>query len=174
MEGQYPATAAFQVAELAKKCLDSNPENRPSMKEVVEVLKQIEVFKMERCGNNTSSTAAHQLSASLSSFVRRSLFCFLSVGPIPNHVALIMDGNRSYSTKKKLEEGAGHKDGFVSLMYVLNDCYEVGIKYVTIYAFSIKNFKRQPDEVQNLMDLSQEKICRLLEEESARCEPVWC
>ncbi|KAK0604913.1 hypothetical protein LWI29_020774 [Acer saccharum] len=121
---------------------------------------------MKRCGNNTNSTAAHQLSASLSSFVRRSSVRFLSVVPIPNHVAFIMDGNRSYSTKKKLMEGAGHKDGFVSLMYVLNDCYELGIKYVTIYAFSIKNFKRRPDEVQNLMDLSQEKICRLLEEES--------
>ncbi|KAK1587602.1 hypothetical protein Q3G72_014683 [Acer saccharum] len=97
---------------------------------------------MKRCGNNTNSTAAHQFSASLSSFVRRSSFRFLSVVPIPNHVAFIMDGNRSYSTKKKLEEGAGHKDGFVSLMYVLNNCYELGIK--------------------------------LLEEESVRCEPVWC
>ncbi|KAI9164933.1 hypothetical protein LWI28_004679 [Acer negundo] len=47
MEGQYPATAAFQVAELTQKCLDSNPENRPSMKEVVEVLKEIEAMEEE-------------------------------------------------------------------------------------------------------------------------------
>ncbi|KAK1589391.1 hypothetical protein Q3G72_033505 [Acer saccharum] len=65
MEGQYPTTAAFQAAELTQKCLDLNPQNRPSMKEVVEV------FKMERCGNNTSSTAAHQLSASLSSLRKK-------------------------------------------------------------------------------------------------------
>ena len=47
MEGQYPATAAIQVAELTQKCLDSNPENWPSMKEVVEVLKEIEAMEEE-------------------------------------------------------------------------------------------------------------------------------
>ncbi|KAL5833433.1 hypothetical protein ACOSQ3_017107 [Xanthoceras sorbifolium] len=47
LEGQYSARAAFQVAELALKCLEPNPENRPSMKEVVEVLKEIEAMEQE-------------------------------------------------------------------------------------------------------------------------------
>ncbi|KAK0605444.1 hypothetical protein LWI29_026896 [Acer saccharum] len=47
MEGQYPTTAAFQAAELTQKCLDLNPQNRPSMKEVVEVLKEVEAMEEE-------------------------------------------------------------------------------------------------------------------------------
>ncbi|KAK3218420.1 hypothetical protein Dsin_012390 [Dipteronia sinensis] len=109
---------------------------------------------------------ADQLFCSLCSFMRRCLFRFLSVGPIPNHLAFIMDGNRRYNKKKNLEEGAGHKDGFSSLMSILNYCYELGVKYVTIYAFSIENFKRQPSEVQNLMDLLLDKINGLLKEQS--------
>ncbi|KAK0595048.1 hypothetical protein LWI29_003013 [Acer saccharum] len=109
---------------------------------------------------------ADQLFCSLGSVMRRCLFRFLSVGPIPNHLAFIMDGNRRYSKKKNLEEGAGHRDGFSSLMSILNYCYELGVKYVTIYAFSIENFKRQPSEVQNLMDLLLDKINGLLKEQS--------
>jgi ditrans,polycis-polyprenyl diphosphate synthase len=88
------------------------------------------------------------------------------MGPIPNHLAFIMDGNRRYAKKEKLEEGAGHRAGFSVLMSMLKYCYELGVTYVTIYAFSIENFKRKPDEVQNLMDLILEKIEGLLKEES--------
>lgn len=118
---------------------------------------------MTRYGDGGS---ANQLRESIGSFMRRCLFRLLSVGPIPNHLAFIMDGNRRYSKKKQLEEGAGHKDGFRSLMSMLKFCYELGVKYVTIYAFSIENFKRQPSEVQNLMDLLLEKINGLLEQQS--------
>ncbi|GLT26900.1 hypothetical protein SLA2020_019390 [Shorea laevis] len=102
----------------------------------------------------------------MSGFLRRCLFRVLSVGPIPSHFAFIMDGNRRYAKKQFLEEGVGHKAGFTALMSMLNFCYELGVKYVTVYAFSIENFKRNPGEVQSLMDLMLEKIEALLKEES--------
>ncbi|KAG1362532.1 dehydrodolichyl diphosphate synthase 6 [Cocos nucifera] len=98
-------------------------------------------------------------------FLRKCLFYVLSFGPIPNHIAFIMDGNRRYA-KRSLKEDSGHRVGFTALIYVLQYCFEMGVKYVTVYAFSIDNFKRQPDEVQSVMDLMKEKIDELLKEES--------
>lgn len=100
------------------------------------------------------------------SYIRRLLFNVLSVGPIPNHVAFILDGNRRYARKYKLGEGMGHRAGFLSLMSLMKYCYELGIKYVTIYAFSIDNFRRKPHEVKYVMDLMLEKIEGMLKEES--------
>ncbi|KAJ4714064.1 Alkyl transferase [Melia azedarach] len=117
-------------------------------------------------GRYDDGGTASQLFASWGTFMRRCLFGLLSVGPIPAHFAFIMDGNRRYAKKKNIEVGAGHKHGFSSLMSVLKYCYELGVKYVTIYAFSIENFKRNPAEVQNLMNLLLEKINGLLKEES--------
>ncbi|XP_010467536.1 PREDICTED: dehydrodolichyl diphosphate synthase 6-like [Camelina sativa] len=108
----------------------------------------------------------NQLLEQIFGFSRRCLFRVISMGPIPNHLAFIMDGNRRYAKKCGLEEGSGHKAGFSALMLMLQYCYELGIKYVTIYAFSIDNFRRQPEEVQCLMDLMLEKIKSLLEKES--------
>ncbi|KAJ7972664.1 Alkyl transferase [Quillaja saponaria] len=99
-------------------------------------------------------------------FLRKCAFQVLSVGPIPTHIAFIMDGNRRYSKKQNLVEGAGHRVGFSALMSLLMYCYELGVKYVTIYAFSIDNFRRRPEEVQSVMDLMQEKIEGLIEKES--------
>ncbi|KAI3784415.1 hypothetical protein L1987_43514 [Smallanthus sonchifolius] len=96
--------------------------------------------------------------------MRRLLFTFMSSGPIPQHIAFIMDGNRRFAKKWKLEEGAGHKAGFLALMSVLKYCYEVGVKYVTVYAFSLDNFNRRPDEVQYVMDIMHEKIEGFLKE----------
>ncbi|XP_022739354.1 rubber cis-polyprenyltransferase HRT2-like isoform X2 [Durio zibethinus] len=113
-----------------------------------------------------SGNGVNRLFGDMASFLRRCLFRVLSMGPIPTHFAFIMDGNRRYAKKLNLEEGDGHKAGYLALMSVLLYCYELGIKYVTVYAFSIENFKRRPDEVQSLMDLMLEKIEALLMEES--------
>ncbi|KAK7253021.1 hypothetical protein RIF29_37399 [Crotalaria pallida] len=113
----------------------------------------------------TGGITSHLLGG-LCSSLRRFLFSILSVGPVPNHVAFIMDGNRRYAKKRNLVEGVGHKVGFSALLSILRYCYELGVKYVTVYAFSIENFKREPKEVQSLMDLMQEKIEELLQQES--------
>lgn len=107
-----------------------------------------------------------QIYEGFGTFARKCIFSILSVSTIPNHIAFIMDGNRRYSKQHNLIEGAGHRIGFTSLMSMLKYCYELGVKYVTIYAFSIENFKRSPEEVQTLMDLMEEKIKGLIEEES--------
>ncbi|KAG8477773.1 hypothetical protein CXB51_027727 [Gossypium anomalum] len=107
-----------------------------------------------------------QIYGNLVSLLQKCIFCILSVGPIPNHIALIMDGNRRFTKKCKLMKGAGHKVGFSALMSMLKYCYEFGVRYVTVYAFSIENFKRSPEEVQSLMDLMLEKIEEILKEQS--------
>lgn len=97
--------------------------------------------------------------------LRKLVFSILSVGPLPKHIAFIMDGNRRFAKSRNLEQGQGHRVGYLTLKSILLHCYELGIKYVTIYAFSIDNFKRNPDEVEDLMTLLLEKINELLSEE---------
>ncbi|CAI9777686.1 unnamed protein product [Fraxinus pennsylvanica] len=115
---------------------------------------------------NKIESYARSSVGSLVNHMRRLLFRVLSTGPIPNHIAFILDGNRRYAKKQNLGEGMGHRAGFVTLMSLMKYCYELGVKYVTVYAFSIDNFKRRPEEVQSLMDLMLEKIEGLLKEES--------
>ncbi|XVE93064.1 hypothetical protein REPUB_Repub01dG0157900 [Reevesia pubescens] len=90
--------------------------------------------------------------------IRKFVFRVLRVGPIPSHIAIIMDGNRRYAKAKKLDEGAGHDAGALALLYLLVYCYELGVNYLTVYAFSIDNFKRKPIEVEKLMDLLKDSI----------------
>ncbi|XP_009782357.1 dehydrodolichyl diphosphate synthase CPT3-like isoform X1 [Nicotiana sylvestris] len=101
-----------------------------------------------------------------SSLIRKCIFSVLSIGPVPSHIAFIMDGNRRYAKKKNLLEKDGYRAGFSVLINVLRYCYELGMKQITVYAFSIDNFKRRPEEVQSLMELMQEKIDELIAEES--------
>ena len=97
---------------------------------------------------------------------RRCLFSVLALGPLPSHLAFIMDGNRRFTKHNKMESGAGHSAGFSALMAALQYCYEMGIPFVTVYAFSIDNFKRKPEEVESVMNLMLEKLKSILEEES--------
>lgn len=106
--------------------------------------------------------SSKQLFSLVGCFMRKFMFSILSVGPIPDHIAFIMDGNRRFAKKQHMLEGDGHKAGYESLLSILNYCYELGVKYITVYAFSIENFKRRPEEVQLLMDLMLEKIEDLL------------
>ncbi|GMJ09070.1 cis-prenyltransferase 1, cis-prenyltransferase 3 [Hibiscus trionum] len=108
----------------------------------------------------------NQIYGCLVSLLQKCIFRILSVGPIPNHIAFIMDGNRRYSKRLNSMEGDGHKAGFSALKAMLKYCYEFGVRYVTVYAFSIDNFKRNPEQVQSLMDLMLEKIEGVLKDES--------
>lgn len=98
--------------------------------------------------------------------IRRWLLWTMAAGPIPNHVAIIMDGNRRYAAQRQMEKTSGHEFGYSTLMHILRDCYELGVKCVTVYAFSVENFRRSKEEVAVLMNLMQEKLEALIEKES--------
>ncbi|OLY78335.1 Dehydrodolichyl diphosphate syntase complex subunit Dhdds [Smittium mucronatum] len=74
-----------------------------------------------------------------------------------------MDGNRRFAKNKKLDTKDGHIAGFSSLKNILEWCLKLGVRAVTVYAFSIDNFNRPKDEVETLMDLAKEKISELSE-----------
>lgn len=74
---------------------------------------------------------------------------------IPNHIAIIMDGNRRWAKQRKLDVKLGHKKGAETLENIVKYCNKIGIKYLTVYAFSTENWKRSKDEVGALMLLFQ-------------------
>jgi ditrans,polycis-polyprenyl diphosphate synthase len=103
-------------------------------------------------------------------------FCgnVLKQGPIPKHVGFIMDGNRRYAKKADVTKIEGHTRGFEKLAETLRWCRDMGITEVTVYAFSIENFKRSPEEVDALVNLAKEKFEKLLEEQEKLDEEGVC
>ncbi|MDP3106261.1 MAG: polyprenyl diphosphate synthase [Candidatus Methanoperedens sp.] len=82
--------------------------------------------------------------------------------PIPSHVAIIMDGNRRFAIKHGLSQYYGHLKGADSTEKVLDWSFDLGIKQLTVYAFSTENFNRDDDEKNSLFDLiglKFDKIC---------------
>lgn len=94
----------------------------------------------------------------------------LKCGAIPQHVAFIMDGNRRYAKRLGLDKIQGHAQGFEKLAQTLQWCYDLGIIEVTVYAFSIENFKRPQAEVDALLELATEKFQRLVDEKDKLAE----
>ncbi len=76
------------------------------------------------------------------------------------HLAVIMDGNGRWAKAHRLPRLAGHKAGAETLDRVMHYCREVGISYLTVYAFSTENWKRSPEEVGGLMKLLSSYIKR--------------
>lgn len=72
---------------------------------------------------------------------------------MPNHIAIIMDGNRRWAKKRNLPVKLGHKQGAETLKAVVRHANKIGLKYITVYAFSTENWKRSQDEVDSLMKL---------------------
>ena len=75
---------------------------------------------------------------------------------IPQHVAIIMDGNGRWAKKRLLPRGAGHTAGARTVENVCEWAWDLGIKYLTVYAFSTENWSRSEDEVRTLMNLLRE------------------
>lgn len=74
---------------------------------------------------------------------------------LPQHIAIIMDGNRRWAKKRGLPVGLGHKEGAKTLEKIVRYANKRGIKYITVYAFSTENWKRAEEEVKTLMTLFQ-------------------
>jgi len=77
---------------------------------------------------------------------------------LPKHIAIIMDGNGRWARKRSLPRIAGHKQGIGALKRVIDACGELGIRYLTVYAFSTENWDRPKDEVDFLLNLFSETI----------------
>jgi len=83
---------------------------------------------------------------------------------IPNHVAVVMDGNGRWAKERGLPRTKGHEAGEVALFEVVQGAIEIGVKELSAYAFSTENWKRSPDEVKFLMGFNREVIRRRRDE----------
>ena len=91
--------------------------------------------------------------------------------PAPQHIAIIMDGNGRWAKKRGLPRTAGHAAGAESFRRIANYCRTLGVKYLTVYAFSTENWKRSQEEVAGIMrllgkylqealqDMEKNKVC---------------
>src|SRR5690625_3266993 len=79
---------------------------------------------------------------------------------IPRHVGIVMDGNGRWANQRGLPRTEGHRAGEQALLDVMAGAVEMGIEYVSVYAFSTENWKRSPDEVAFLMGFSRDVLRR--------------
>ena len=82
----------------------------------------------------------------------------VDMGRLPRHIAIIMDGNGRWAKKRGLPRTAGHKVGAEVFRDIATYCQELGLDYLTIYAFSTENWKRPKDEVDTLMSLLEQYL----------------
>jgi tritrans,polycis-undecaprenyl-diphosphate synthase [geranylgeranyl-diphosphate specific] len=85
-------------------------------------------------------------------------------GEMPKHVGLILDGNRRWAQDMGLDRSVGHEYGFDKLKEVLRWCWELGISKVTVYALSMENLQRDPEEVKKLMALMSKGFTEVIED----------
>lgn len=77
---------------------------------------------------------------------------------LPEHIAIIMDGNGRWAKKRSLPRTAGHAAGSKTFKEIARYCNKIGIKYLTVYAFSTENWKRPKDEVDNIMNILRDYL----------------
>jgi len=86
-------------------------------------------------------------------------------GEKPEHIAIILDGNRRWAASQELNPWLGHRQGAETVEHLLDWCEMLGVKFVTLYTFSMENFKRTPQEVAEIMRIAEEKFTKLLTDE---------
>lgn len=82
----------------------------------------------------------------------------LDMNNIPKHIAIIMDGNGRWAKERNLPRTLGHKAGIETIRDIVRECSKLGVKYLTLYAFSTENWRRPVDEVNTLMKLLVEYL----------------
>ncbi len=78
--------------------------------------------------------------------------------PTPRHIAIIMDGNGRWAAARKLPRSAGHREGAQAVRRVIEAAPELGIEFLTLYAFSTENWSRPQEEINTLMDLLEKTL----------------
>lgn len=82
-------------------------------------------------------------------------------GMLPEHIGIIMDGNGRWAQKRGLPRSAGHKQGARTFREVVRYCRSIGIRYLTVYAFSTENWKRPQSEIDAIMNLLRDYLDEL-------------
>ena len=77
---------------------------------------------------------------------------------LPEHIAIIMDGNGRWAKKRSLPRTAGHVAGAKAFKTIARYCNKIGLKYLTVYAFSTENWKRPADEIKGIMNLLRDYL----------------
>ena len=88
----------------------------------------------------------------------------LNAKQIPNHVAVVMDGNGRWAKERGMPRTAGHEAGEASLLDMVHGAIEIGVKELSAYAFSTENWRRSPEEVKFLMGFNRDVIRRRRDE----------
>mgnify|MGYP001195552815 CR=1 FL=1 len=83
---------------------------------------------------------------------------------VPRHVAIVMDGNGRWAKERGLPRTAGHEQGEYALLDVVHGAIELGVEWISVYAFSTENWKRSPDEVRFLMGFNRDVVHRRRDE----------
>ena len=86
-------------------------------------------------------------------FGRKKRLAEIDMNNLPVHIGVIMDGNGRWAKRRGLPRSAGHQAGADTLKKIVTECNNLGIKYITVYAFSTENWKRPKEEVNFLMNL---------------------
>jgi tritrans,polycis-undecaprenyl-diphosphate synthase [geranylgeranyl-diphosphate specific] len=93
-------------------------------------------------------------------------------GVKPEHIAIILDGNRRWASEKVLNPWFGHEKGAEKVEELLDWCLKLDVKSVTLYAFSTENFRRTSDEVQEIMRIAEQRFRTLLTDERIRKDKI--
>ncbi|NLY08969.1 MAG: isoprenyl transferase [Tissierellia bacterium] len=88
----------------------------------------------------------------------------IDINRLPLHVGIIMDGNGRWATRRGLPRPLGHREGMLRVVDIVRCASDLGIKHLTLYAFSTENWKRPKEEVEGLMSLLLVYISKRLEE----------
>ena len=82
----------------------------------------------------------------------------LDTADLPAHIGIIMDGNGRWAKQRGLPRKYGHREGAKTFRRIVEHCERIGLRYLTVYAFSTENWKRPKDEVDSIMSLLEQYI----------------
>jgi len=95
---------------------------------------------------------------------KKNVYDSINMNKVPTHIAIIMDGNGRWAQLKGMPRALGHRAGVEALREVVKSCDALGVKYLTVYAFSTENWKRPQTEIGILMSLLKEYVRKELDE----------
>ena len=118
--------------------------NKPAESQVLllqQIIREMEIYKLFKLFKNKDEKFINSHNKDLNH------------EKIPKHIAIIMDGNGRWAKEKNLPRVLGHRAGVETIREIVKECSKLGVKYLTLYAFSTENWKRPQEEVNTLMEL---------------------